>query len=261
MSTTKRALSTAGAVVAGLTIIGGAAVAHAATNTPAPTPPAATGSATPGNGTASAGTGDQSGQGRQERRGPAHQHTAVTGDEATKVGDAVKAKDAAVTVTKVEKDPDGSYDVMATKNGQNTCFEVSADLATITERPGRPGGPGGPGRDGKGMGQHTEVTGDEATKLTAAVTAKDAALSVQRVMKDADGSYDVMASKDGARVHVEVSADLATITQSQARMGGPGGPVGRGGHARGQQGQTQPGQTQPGQTQPAQPSSGATTQG
>ena len=259
MSTTKRALSTAGAVVAGLTIIGGAAVAHAATNTPAPTPPAATGSATPGNGTASAGTGDQSGQGRQERRGPAHQHTAVTGDEATKVGDAVKAKDAAVTVTKVEKDPDGSYDVMATKNGQNTCFEVSADLATITQS--QVGRASRSGRVRVSMGAVTVENGDEATKVTAAVTAKDAALSVQRVMKDADGSYDVMASKDGARVHVEVSADLATITQSQARMGGPGGPGGRGGHARGQQGQTQPGQTQPGQTQPAQPSSGATTQG
>jgi hypothetical protein len=59
--------------------------------------------------------------------------TAVTGDEATKVGAAVTAKDSAVTVTSVRKDPDGSYDVLGTKAGANVMFDVSADLATITE--------------------------------------------------------------------------------------------------------------------------------
>ena len=37
-------------------------------------------------------------------------HTDVTGDEAQKVIDAVKAKDSTVTIDKVQKDKDGSYD-------------------------------------------------------------------------------------------------------------------------------------------------------
>jgi hypothetical protein len=57
----------------------------------------------------------------------------VTGDEATKAGAAVTAKDSAVTVTSVRKDPDGSYDVLGTKAGANVMFDVSADLATITQ--------------------------------------------------------------------------------------------------------------------------------
>src|SRR5215218_6749163 len=50
------------------------------------------------------------------RRGPGGHggaaHTLVTGDELAKVTAAVKAKDSAVTVTRVQKDPDGSYDVL-----------------------------------------------------------------------------------------------------------------------------------------------------
>ena len=57
----------------------------------------------------------------------------MTGDEATKIGAAVTAKDSAVTVTSVRKDPDGSYDVLGTKAAANVMFDVSADLATITQ--------------------------------------------------------------------------------------------------------------------------------
>lgn len=60
----------------------------------------------------------------------------------------------------------------------------------------------------------TPVTGDEASKVTAAVTAKDSAVSVTSVRKDPDGSYDVDGTKAGATVRFEVSADLATITQN-----------------------------------------------
>ena len=45
-------------------------------------------------------------------------------------------------------------------------------------------------------------------------------MTVQRVQKDPDGSYDVMGTKDGNPVMLEVSKDLKTI---QARTGGPGG--------------------------------------
>jgi CO/xanthine dehydrogenase Mo-binding subunit len=74
--------------------------------------------------------------------------TQVTGAELTQVADAVKAKDAAVTVTSVRRDPDGSYDVFGTKAGAQVMFEVSKDLKTITQNSfgGRPGnGPQQPG--------------------------------------------------------------------------------------------------------------------
>lgn len=61
------------------------------------------------------------------------QDTPVTGAEATKVMDAVKAKDSAFTPTSVRKDPDGSYDVLGAKNGQQVMYDVSTDLKTITE--------------------------------------------------------------------------------------------------------------------------------
>jgi hypothetical protein len=53
----------------------------------------------------------------------------------------VVAKDSAVTVTVVRKDPDGSYDVVGTMAGATVTFDVSADLASITQntksQPGR----------------------------------------------------------------------------------------------------------------------------
>lgn len=89
----------------------------------APTQPAPYGSAKPGK------PGDRAG------RGP---HTPVTGDEATKVKDAVTAKFAGVTITTVLKDADGSYDAIGTKaDGTRVMYDVSKDLATITERPHR----------------------------------------------------------------------------------------------------------------------------
>ncbi|MGA8979281.1 MAG: hypothetical protein WB473_09230, partial [Pedococcus sp.] len=100
-------------------------------------------------------------------------------------------------------------------------FDVSTDLKTITARTGGPGGHGGI--------THTAVTGTELTKVTAAMKAKDSAVTVTEVRKDADGSYDVAGTKAGDRVMFEVSTDLKTIT---ARTGGPGGDHGRG-HGRG----------------------------
>ncbi|MDF2146879.1 hypothetical protein [Knoellia sp. p5-6-4] len=77
-----------------------------------------------------------------------HAHTAVTGDELAKVTAAVKAKDSAVTVQSARKDPDGSYDVLGTKDGTPVMLEVSKDLKTIETRTGGPGrmhGQHGPG--------------------------------------------------------------------------------------------------------------------
>ena len=70
--------------------------------------------------------------------------TPVTGTELANVKAAVKAKDSAVTVTSVRKDPDGSYDVFGTKAGANVRLEVSKDLKTITvDTDNHGGGPRG----------------------------------------------------------------------------------------------------------------------
>ncbi|MBI4940446.1 MAG: hypothetical protein HY830_06860 [Actinobacteria bacterium] len=206
MTLTKVGRAAAITAAAGALVIGGAALAaNAATGTPSP-------------GTSTATSGPQDGKG-----GPAggHSHTPVTGDELTKVTAAVTAKDSAVTVTSVTKDEDGSYDVFGTKAGAPIGFDVSKDLATVTERQGGRGGRGGPMG-----GNHTPVTGDELAKVTAAVKAKDSAVTVTSVMKDEDGSYDVFGTKAGNRIAFEVSKDLATVTE---RQGGPGGHGGKNG--------------------------------
>ncbi len=74
-------------------------------------------------------------------RGHGSNDTPVTGTELSKVKAVVKAKDSAVTVTEVRKDPDGSYDVFGTKAGSPVMLEVSKDLKTITT--GQDAGHGG----------------------------------------------------------------------------------------------------------------------
>jgi hypothetical protein len=170
----------------------------------------------------------QQGTAPQGERGPGGggDHTPVTGSELTKVTAAVRAKDSAVTVTSVRKDADGSYDVFGTKAGAQVMAEVSKDLKTVTVHTGGPGGGRGHGGGmGDPGGDHTPVTGSELTKVTAAVKAKDSAVTVTSVRKDADGSYDVFGTKAGAPVMLDVSKDLKTIT---TRTGGPGGPGGHG---------------------------------
>lgn len=140
-----------------------------------------------------------------------HNHTEVTGDEATKVTDAVKAKDSSFTAEKVLKDEDGSYDVIGKSGDTFVKYEVSSDLKTITKDEHVPG-EGGPGRGGPGM-NHEEVTGDEATKVSDAVKAKDSAVTVEKIFKNEDGSYMVAGTKDDERVMFKVSSDLGTVEE------------------------------------------------
>ncbi|WP_063746568.1 hypothetical protein [Catenuloplanes japonicus] len=200
MKLKKIGLVAASTAAAGILVFGGATLASAATATPTPSASADSSNGTPGQG---------------------HEHTDVTGDEATKVTAAVTAKDSTVTVTSVRKDPDGSYDVFGTKNSDKAMFEVSADLSTVTQGTGRGHGGGGGGRDGS---TDTAVTGDEATKVTAAVTAKDSTVTVTSVRKDPDGSYDVFGTKNSDKVMFEVSADLGTVTSQTAWPGKGHGP-------------------------------------
>jgi hypothetical protein len=200
VSVKKVSLAIAGVTAAGAVfILGGPTLADAATKV-------------------SASISAPGGYGKDHRGGS--DDTPVTGDELAKVTAAVKANDAAVTVTSVRKDPDASYDVFATKSGNNLMYDVSADLKTVTQRQGGDRHRGG----GRGERPGTAVTGDELAKVTAAVKAKDSAVSVSSVRKDSDGSYHVFASKAGADVMYEVSADLKTITERQAGRHGRGGP-------------------------------------
>lgn len=221
MNVKKISIAAASVAAVAALAVGGSAIASAADN-PAPTTSTTQGSAD----TAPQGQQGQQGKGQRNQGATGQQaspDTPVTGDEAAKVSAAVTAKDSAVTVTEVRKDPDGSYDVLGTKAGANVMFDVSADLATITENAGGPGGghggKGGPG----GASQDTPVTGDEATKVSAAVTAKDSTVTVTEVRKDPDGSYDVLGTKAGAPVMFDVSADLATVTVNAGPQGGPAG--------------------------------------
>ena len=66
----------------------------------------------------------------------------------------------------------------------------------------------------RGQSSDTPVTGDEATKVSAAVTAKDSTVTISSVRKDPGGSYDALGTKAGAAVMFDVSSDLGTITQN-----------------------------------------------
>lgn len=211
MNIKKLGIGAASAAAIGIMVLGGASFANADETTPT----------TSSSASATAGAA----QAKADRPAP-HAHTDATADETAKVTAAVTAKDSTVTVTKVQKDPDGSFDALGTKDGAPVMVEVSADLATVEVRTGGPGGPGGKG--GPGASQDTPVTGDEATKVSAAVTAKDSAVTVDSVRKDPDGSYDVLGTKAGSPVMFDVSADLATITENVRPADGGKGP--RGGH-------------------------------
>ena len=217
MNIKKLGIGVASCAVLGVLGLGAASFANA-DDTPTPT---STSKAT-------ATAGEPSKQGKQgppgngggRGHGAGRGHVDATADEAGKATAAVTAKDSAVTVVKVMKADDGSFDVKGTKAGAPIAFRVSADYAVVTQKGPGDGrcGKGGPGRH-----NHTDASAEETAKVTAAVTAKDPAITVIRVMKDDDGSFDVKGTKAGARVHVEVSADLATV---DIRTGGPG--VGKG---------------------------------
>ena len=273
MATSQLGKTAIGAGVAGLLLVGGGAIAYAATgdSTPSTTSSSApsTGSGqtgksqvpqvAPNDGSGNSAQGGAPGAGMPGGHGGAgprggmggHEHTAVNGDELAKVTAAITAKDSAIEITEVQKDPDGSYDATGTKDGQPVRVEVSADLKDVQIGQGPGGGNVGPAPGGH---EHTAVTDDELTKVTEAITKMDSAVEITQVRKDPDGSYDAMGTKDGQPVRVEVSADLKDI---QIGVGGPGGMGhGHGGAGMGAPGQNTPGQNAPGQsgTQPSAPS-------
>lgn len=123
----KKAGIVAGLAVAGLAAAGLVAASGTAFADPSTAPSSSPSASAP----AEAGQGHCGGKGG---RGSASQDTPVTGDEARSVIDAVTAKNAGVTIETVRKDPDGSYDALGARaDGTRVMFDVSTDLATITE--------------------------------------------------------------------------------------------------------------------------------
>lgn len=122
-------------MLAGVAVAGLAAAGIIALGGPAFAETTSTGSAAAT--TQTAAPADQAGRHHGGPGGASHD-TPVTGNEATKVSDAVKATNPDVTIDSVRQDPDGSYDALGTKtDGTKVMYDVSTDLQTITENAGR----------------------------------------------------------------------------------------------------------------------------
>jgi hypothetical protein len=222
----KAGLAAAAAATVGAGVLGGAAIANASDGD-------ASASHRYGYGAHGGPDGDGGPGERPWQAGGPFSEDEVTGDELAKVTTAVQGHDATLTVDHVVKKDDGTYLVLATTDDDaRTALTVSADLATVEEAEGGPGF--GPGRGGPGHGPMggAEVTGQELTDLTAAVTAHDASLTVERAFqREDDGDYFVLATKGDEHVGLKVSSDLTTVEELERPDGarGPGGgPGGRG---------------------------------
>ncbi|HET7801304.1 MAG TPA: hypothetical protein VFL38_12855 [Humibacillus xanthopallidus] len=112
------------------------------------------------------------------------------------------------------------------------------------------------------------LTGDTATKVTAAAKAKEPGATIERVETDSDGVYEAhMVRADGTPITVQVDASF-TVTGVQEGGPGAGGPGGGRGGMGGDHDGDGPGAQlgesgQPSQSsqpsQPSQPGTGSTT--
>ena len=76
--------------------------------------------------------------------------------------------------------------------------------------------------------RQTEVTGDAAAKIKAAVLAKVPGATIDRVEQDAQGYHAHITKSDGTRATARVNAQFE-VTSVDAGGGGRGGPAGQGG--------------------------------
>ena len=215
ITTKTRAGIVAGVAVAALALAGvaGTAVANAADSSPSPSAsiPRADG----------------------DPRPPRPMEEQLTGDAATKVEAAVTAEYPDATIDRMEKDADGMsvYEAhITTADGAQVTVLLDASFAVTGEQqmgPGGLGGLGGPGDRRPGpRADEEQLTGDAATKVEAAVTAKYADATIDRMEKDADGMsvYEAhITTADGA--HVTVLLDASFVITGEQQMG-PGGPHG-----------------------------------
>lgn len=76
----------------------------------------------------------------------------------------------------------------------------------------------------------TLLTGDTATKVTAAAQAKEPTATIERVETDSDGVYEAhMVRADGTHIIVQIDASYAVTNVQEQGAGGPGGRGGDGG--------------------------------
>lgn len=80
----------------------------------------------------------------------------------------------------------------------------------------------------------TQVTGDAAAKIKAAVLAKVPGATIDRVEQGPDGYHAHITKSDGTRATARVNAQFAVTSVDTGGPGGPGGP-GRGGPGPGGQ--------------------------
>ncbi len=130
----------------------------------------------------------------------------------------------------MEKDGDGQsvYEAHITKaDGTKVTVMLDANYAVTGEATGGPRGHGG---QGAGRAAEEALTGDAATQVKAAVTAKYPGATIDRMEKDGDGQsvYEAHITKaDGTKVTVMLDASFAVTGEATGGHGGHGGPGGR----------------------------------
>jgi uncharacterized membrane protein YkoI len=150
--------------------------------------------------------------------------TVLTGDDATKVRTAVLAADPDATIVRMETDADGdTYEAHVTMaDGSEATVKLDASFAVTGTETGGPGGPGG----GRGGGPHsangiteTELTGDAASSVQAAVTAANPGATIDRMETDADGAtYEAhITLADGSHATVKLDASFAITSTETGR--------------------------------------------
>jgi uncharacterized membrane protein YkoI len=160
---------------------------------------------------------------------PAGPHTAngitetvLSGDDATKVQAAVAAAYPDATIVRMETDADGdTYEAHVTMaDGSEATVKLDASFAVTSTETGGPGGHGG----GRGGGPHsangiteTVLTGDDATKVQAAVLAANPGATIDRMETDADGdTYEAHVTlADGSQTTVKLDASF-NVTSTEA---------------------------------------------
>lgn len=197
------ALLAAGAVAGG--VLAGSLSANAA-GTPTPSPSSGAKATNPNPGDAS----------KPQRS----DETLLTGDTLAKVKAAVAAKYPGATFVRVETDSDGAYEAHITKaDGAQTTVAVDKAFAVTGEQT-HGGGRGG--HHGGGGAGETALTGDTLAKVKAAVSAKYAGVTFDRVTTDNDGVYEADITKaDGTRTTVEVNNAFAVTGEETHGGHGP----------------------------------------
>ncbi len=144
--------------------------------------------------------------------GKAWNETALTGDTATKVKDAVLAANAGATVENMttEDDSSAAYEAHITRaDGTHATVKLDTNFAITANETG--------GRGGRHSNE-TDLTGDAATKVKAAVLAANAGATVENTTTEDDGSaaYEAHITKaDGTHTTVKLDSNFAiTATES-----------------------------------------------